>query len=392
MKIAISGAGVAGPAFAHWMVRAGHQVTIIEKAPTLRTGGYVIDFWGVGYRLAQMMGLETAIRSSGYRVRELRAVDEVGRTGARFCVDSIRRATGDLYTSLPRGDLAELIYRTVEDDVETIYSESITAISDRPDSVEIELEHGRRRSFDLLIGADGLHSNVRAIKFGPEERYEHFLGCQVAASVVDNYRPRDELIYLTHSMPGRSISRFSLRDDRTLVLFIFRSDVQAVPDTAAECKNVLRSKFHDGGWECPAILEAIDFVDDIYFDTVSQIRMDSWSSGRVVLIGDAAACVSLLAGEGTGLAIAEAYVLAGELSRSDGNFDAAFRAYEDRLRCFIEGKQAEAEKFVSFFAPKSSFGIHVRNIALNAFRIRPLAERVMRHALRDDIALPAYEF
>ncbi|KUH83473.1 MULTISPECIES: FAD-binding domain [unclassified Mycobacterium] len=391
MKVAISGAGVAGPAFAHWMLRAGHEVTLIEKAPSFRTGGYVIDFWGLGYRIAQKMGIEEDVLDAGYQVDELRSVRADGRVAASFDVDPIRRATVGRYTSLPRGDLAAAIYRSVEDHIETLFSESICDIDDRSTGVMVELEREGTRAFDMVIGADGLHSNVRNLVFGPESAYVRYLGCQVAACVLDGYRPRDELVYVTHNMPGRQIGRFALDGDRTLVLFIFRSsDPQVAPDTESS-KKLLRAEFAGGGWECSQILDALDGVDDIYFDVVSQIRMDRWSAGRVALIGDAAACVSLLAGEGTGLAMVEAYVLAGELARSPEDIGRGFAEYEARLRHFIGQKQAGATKFISFFVARTGLGVWLRNMALRAMNFRPLGDLVVQRSIRDDIELPEYE-
>ncbi len=391
MKVAISGAGVAGPAFAHWMLRAGHDVTLIETAPSFRTGGYVIDFWGLGYAIAEKMGIEKEVLAAGYQVQELRSVDANGNVAARFGVEPIRRATEGRYTSLARGDLAAAIYRTVENDVETIFSDSITAIHDETDRVAVSFEHAAPREFDMVVGADGLHSNVRNLVFGPESRYEHYLGCQVAACVIDGYRPRDELVYVTHNLPGRQIGRFTLDGDRTLVLFVFRSSAPEIPDDLESCKALLRDQFRDGQWECGQILDALDGVDDLYFDVVSQIRLERWSSGRVVLLGDAAACVSLLAGEGTGLALVEAYVLAGELARAQGNLSEAFIAYENRLRDFLEEKQRGATRFISFFAARTNFGIWLRNQVMRSFNIGPIGRLVMTRTLRDDIELPEYQ-
>jgi 2-polyprenyl-6-methoxyphenol hydroxylase-like FAD-dependent oxidoreductase len=391
MKVAISGAGVAGPAFAHWMLRAGHQVTLVERAPSFRTGGYVIDFWGLGYTIAQKMGIEKQICAAGYQVQELRAVGKDGRTAARFRVDPIHKATNGRYTSLPRGDLAAAIYRTVEDDIETIYSDSIIGIDDQSARLAVKFEHAPQREFDMVIGADGLHSNVRKLTFGADSTYERYLGCQVAACVIDGYRPRDERVYVTHNLPGRQIGRFALDGDRTMVLFIFRSMDPQVSPGLASCKTLLRNHFADGGWECRQILDALDGVDDIYFDVVSQIRLDRWSSGRVALIGDAAACVSLLAGEGTGLALVEAYVLAGELARANADVRRAFVAYESRLRPFIEQKQDSATRFISFFAARTDFGIWLRNLAMRTFNLWPIGDLVISRAVRDDIELPAYQ-
>ena len=177
-----------------------------------------------------------------------------------------------------------------------------------------------------------------------------------------------------------------------MFLFLFYS-VRASgmePSNAPERKALLHKVFDDAGWECPQILDALDTADDLYFDVVSQIRMDRWSRGRVVLLGDAAACVSLLAGEGTGLAMTEAYVLAGELARADGDHREAFGAYERRLRPFITGKQDGARKFVSFFTPRTSVGIGVRNVAMRTMNVPAVADAILARTLRDDLELPDY--
>ncbi len=390
MRIAISGAGVAGPAFAYWMRRAGHDVTLIEAAPSFRTGGYIVDFWGLGYSIAEKMGVEEDILKVGYQVQEVRAVGADGRTSASFGVDAVRRVTKGRSTSVPRGDLAAAIYRTVENDISTIYSDTINSIDRHPDRVDVTFKHAPPDTFDLVIGADGLHSTVRGLTFGPERMFTKYLGCQVAACVIDGYRPRDELVYVTHNLGGRQIGRFAMDDGRTMVLFIFRSASPFVPATLDSGKALLRSQFADAGWEAPQILAALDDVDDLYLDVVSQIRMDRWTSGRVALIGDAAACVSLLAGEGTGLALVEAYVLAGELALAGDDPARAFPAYEARLRRFIEQKQDGAMKFVAFFATRTKLGLWLRNVGMRAMNLPFVGDLVVRRALRDEIELPDY--
>lgn len=386
MKIAISGAGVAGAALAHWLHRTGHTPTLIEQAPRFRTGGYMIDFWGVGYTVAQRMGIEAKIRDAGYEVQSVRSVGSGGQIRADLGINAFRGMIGDEFTSLPRGDLAAAIYDTIADDVETVLGDSIATIDEHSDGVHLTFDHGQPRDFDLVIGADGLHSNVRRLVFGPESDFEHYLGCKVAACVVDGYRPRDELAYVTYAQPGRQVGRFTLREDRTMFLFVFRADHSTTEVTS---KEELHNQFGDAGWECPAMLAALGNVDDIYFDVVSQIRMDRWSRGRVLLIGDAAGCISLLGGEGTGLAITEAYVLAGELQRAEGNHRRAFDAYEARLRPLIEAKQAGAQQFIGFFATRTRFGLWFRNVAMRAMNFRPLAN-LFGGSVRDDFELPEY--
>jgi 2-polyprenyl-6-methoxyphenol hydroxylase-like FAD-dependent oxidoreductase len=289
-----------------------------------------------------------------------------------------------------RGDLAAIIYAAIEDDVETIFGDSVTAINQHADAVTVSFAQNNTRDFDLIIGADGLHSNVRRVAFGAEWNAEYYLGCMVAAAVVEGYRPRDELRYMTYSRPGRSVARFSLRGDRTLFLFVFRSAQGYAPDTLGSRKELLRSVFGGDHWECERILADLDRVEDFYFDSVSQVRMPCWSRDRVALIGDAAACVSLLAGEGTGLAMAEAYVLAGELLRAADDHGRAFRAYEARLRPFVEGKQAGAQRLLSVFATKTELGIRFRDLVLQAMNFRPLSDAIVARGLRDDFELPDY--
>jgi 2-polyprenyl-6-methoxyphenol hydroxylase-like FAD-dependent oxidoreductase len=301
-----------------------------------------------------------------------------------------RSATEPAQIRAAQPRLAAAIYATIANDVETIFNDGITAINEHPDGVSVSFTQAKTRDFDLVIGADGLHSNVRRLTYGPESDVEHYLGCLVAAYVVEGYRPRDELVYVTHSQPGRSIGRFSLRGDRTMFLFVFRSDHAADPGELTARKALLRSEFSDTGWECPQILTSLDGVDDLYFDVVSQIRLDRWSRGRTALVGDAAACVSLMAGEGTGLAMTAAYVLAGELACAGGDYRRAFDAYETRLRPFVEGKQATAQKFLPVFATQTRLGIWLRNLVMRTMNFRPLADLVLARSVRDDFELPNY--
>ncbi|UBV16916.1 FAD-binding domain [Mycolicibacterium fortuitum] len=387
MRIAISGAGVAGAALAHWLHRTGHSPMLIERAPAFRTGGYMIDFWGIGYQVSRKMGIESVIRGAGYDVESVRSLGSDGITRAELRVDVFRRMVGDGFTSLPRGDLAAAIYRTVEDCVPTVFGDSITGIDQGPDGVRVTFEKSPADDFDLVIGADGLHSNVRALVFGPEERFEHYLGCKVAACVVDGYRGGTSDAYLTYSVPGRQIGQFTLRGNRTMFLFVFRDEHD---DGGRTPKEQLHNQFDGAGWQCRQILAAVDGVDDLFFDVVSQIRMNRWSDDRVLLIGDAAGCISLLGGEGTGLAITEAYALAGELARAGDDYHRAFDSYESLLRPFIEGKQAWAERMLGFFATRTRFGLWFRDVAMRAMNLgRPIAG-LFAGSVRDNLDLPDY--
>ena len=394
MEIAISGMGVAGPTLAHWLLRGGHRPTLIEKAPEFRTGGYIIDFWGLGYTVAERMGLVPEIRKQGYTVKEVRFIDAHGKKVGGFSASVFARMTGGRFTSIARGDLAEIIYRSVSNDAETIFGDSLSSIDDHEGGVSVTFDSGRRRDFDLVIGADGLHSNVRALAFGAENKFERYLGFYVAAFEVPGYRRRDEDVYVSHNTPGRGVARFALRRDRTVFMFVFTAgqmkDLE--PQDNEGRRSVLRELFRDMKWETPDILRAMEDADEIYFDRMSQIEMPSWHRGRVMLIGDAAACASLLAGEGTGLAMTEAYILAGELHRAKGDYQAAFRAHEERLRSFVADKQKSARAFAPSFAPETAWGLRLRNLATRLFVYPRAADLLIGRSLKDTLELPDYAY
>jgi 2-polyprenyl-6-methoxyphenol hydroxylase-like FAD-dependent oxidoreductase len=397
MRILISGAGIAGPTLAYWLAKYGLEVTIVEKAPRLRVGGYVIDFWGAGFDIADRMGLLPEVRRKGFMVREVKVVNRSGKRVSGFPVEAFARVTQGRYITLPRSDLAETIFAKIAGHVETILGDSVTRIEQTASSVRVTFQHGAGREFDLVIGADGLHSRIRELVFGPENRFEKYLGCKVAAFQTEGYRPRDELVYVLYTGVGQQIGRISLRDDRTLFLFTFADEAPGDPpaDDVSAQKNLLRKRFGNSGWECPQILEALESCHDFYFDRMSQIRMDPqqglWTRGRVTLLGDAASCVSLLAGQGSALAMVGAYILAGELHRAKGDFATAFARYQEQFGPFVFKKQQAAVSSAGWFAPKSSFSRFLRNEVMKLLTVPWVANIVFGRGFTDKIALPDYD-
>ncbi len=395
MRVLISGAGIAGPTLAYWLARYRFTPTILETAPRLRTGGYVIDFWGAGYDVAERMGLLPEISGKGYVVQEVRAVARGGQRLAEFRSDAFSRMTHGRFVSLPRGELAASIFGKIEGNVETIFGESLDCVEQTEKGVNVTFQSGERRQFDLLIGADGLHSRVRQLVYGEQSGFERYLGYKVAAFEIKGYRPRDELVYVMYTQVGQQVVRFAMRDDRTMFLFTFADEDIAVVDTVEAQKRVLRERFGASGWECPEILQALDSCNELYFDRVSQIQMDSargmWTRGRVTLVGDAAYCVSLLAGQGSALAMAGAYILAGELHRAHGDYAAAFRRYQDLFYPFVLHKQKAARRFAGTFAPKSNFALFLRNQIFRLMAFPWIAELAVGRDLADTIVLPDYE-
>lgn len=394
MRILISGAGIAGPTLAYWLAHYGLEPIIVETAPRLRIGGYVIDFWGAGFEIADRMGLLPEIKSNGYMLREVRVVNSTGEKLAGFPAAAFARMTHGRYVSLPRGELAASIFRSIEGQVETVFGDGVARLEQTERNVLVMFESGAVSEFDLVVGADGLHSRVRELAFGPESQFERYLGYKAAAFGVKGYRPRDELVYMMYTQVGRQVGRFAMRDDKTMFLFTFADEDVAVPSDVQGQKELLRKRYESGGWECPQILDALDAADDLYFDRVSQIRMDPqqglWTRGRVTLIGDAASCVSLLAGQGTALAMVAAYVLAGELHHCKGDYGEAFRRYQALFGPFVLAKQKAALRFAGSFAPKSRLTLFLRNQLFKLVAVRWLADLAVGRDLADNIALPAY--
>ncbi|MGX4770994.1 FAD-binding domain [Bradyrhizobium guangdongense] len=388
--VLISGAGIAGPTLAYWLERAGYVPTLVERAPALRRGGYVIDFWGLGYDIAERMGLLPAIDRTGYHVRDLRIVGDDGRRVAGFGTRVFDELTGGRFITLARSDLSRLLYDRMSDSAEVVFDDEIVALEERADHVGVRLLRGGERRFDLVVGADGLHSSVRRLAFGPQSAFERHLGYGVAAFEIHDYDRRDENTYLMYTERGRMIGRFALHGGRTLFLFIFADDTGLGPATLADQKATLRDAYRGARWEWPQIASALDRCDDLYFDRVSQIKMNIWSKGRIALIGDAAFCVSLVAGQGSALAMISAYVLAGELARADGRYRDAFNAYEARLRSYIEAKQRGAARFAAAFAPRTSYGLWFRNQVIRACSWPGAARLMVGRDITDRLDLPDY--
>jgi 2-polyprenyl-6-methoxyphenol hydroxylase-like FAD-dependent oxidoreductase len=361
--ILISGASIAGLALAYWLRQYGFNPTVVEQAPAPREGGYAVDLRGAAREAAERMGIMADVRRAHVGTRGLSYVNGANKPVASMSSDLLGDSGGAIAEiEILRGDLIRILYAAAGDDVEYIFEDSISSISQGEEGVGVTFQRGEPRHFDLMVGADGLHSNVRALAFGDELEFVRDLGAHVSIFTTPNHLDLDgwELMYST---PGRTAAMYPARHNtEAKAMFFFASDPFPYDrhDIGGQ-KRILAEAFAGGGWEVPRLLEAMWGASDFYFDTVSQVHMDRWSSGQAVLVGDAAYCPSPMAGVGTSLALVGAYVLAGELKAAGGDHRRAFVRYEEEMREYVEQGQKLAKGNATGLIPRSRLQIRIRN-------------------------------
>ncbi|WP_204011265.1 FAD-dependent monooxygenase [Virgisporangium aurantiacum] len=342
IRVLVAGASIAGPALAHWLGRRGAEVTVVERAPELRPGGQAVDARGVAREVIGRMGLDAAVRAARTDTAGAYTVDVDGNVLETFRADD---HGGDGYIAeieILRGDLSRVIYDDTRDGVEYVFGDRIAELSQDADGVDVAFAGGDRRRFDLVVGADGLHSALRSMVFGPRERFIRHLGLVLAFYTVPNEFGVDRwLLDYQDQESGRSAGLRPLPDaTRAMAMLSFPAPDFDVDYRDIEAqKRLLRERMAGLGWLTPRILAHLDDTPDFYLDQVAQVVMDRWSSGRVGLLGDAAFSASPFSGGGTGLALVGAYLLAGELAAAGWDPEAGFAAYEGRMRPYVEANQ-----------------------------------------------------
>ncbi|MFL6119117.1 FAD-dependent monooxygenase [Actinophytocola sp.] len=355
--VLISGASIAGPALALWLARYGATVTVVEKAPGLRAGGQAVDFKGETHRtVLTRMGILDEVRRRQTGGHDQTVVDAQGRPRA---VIPGEFTGGDI--EIRRGDLADILYQRTRDSCEYVFGDSITSLTETNETtgtaggVHVTFEKSAPRTFDLVVGADGIHSTVRRLAFGPEQDYVHFLGHYYALASLGV--PGDALMY---NEPGRMVA---VGGPKAESFFVFASPELTYDRYDPEQqKKLLLDAYRGGGWRIPDLLAKVPGSPDFYLDSISRVAVADYARGRVVLLGDSA-YGNTLGGFGSGLAIVGAYVLAGELHRAGGDHSVAFRRYTELFRPYAKvSKQGNAGRFL---APGSARGIRMRNWMFN---------------------------
>jgi 2-polyprenyl-6-methoxyphenol hydroxylase-like FAD-dependent oxidoreductase len=360
--VLISGAGVAGPTLAYWLARHGYRPTVVERGAGLRSSGSPVDVRGPAVDVAERMGVMQRLREAATHVTAMSFVNRTGRRVGRVNSRALQQATGSREVEVTRTDLAQILYEAGRDSAEYLFDDTVTALSQDDDGVDVTFEKAPPRRFDLAIGADGLHSATRRLAFGPESEFVRHMGVYVATTPLDGPAERDQDVVM-YNAPGRMVAIHPVRG-RAMAAFIFRSPaVEGFNHRDIEQhKRMVVDAYADDGWRLPELLDRVRATEDLWLDSVSRVRMDRWATGRVALVGDAASCVSLF-GDGSTLAMAGAYTLARELAAAPADPESAFARYEAEHRALVDPRQGAVAVAAALLVPATRTGIAARNLA-----------------------------
>jgi phosphoglycerate dehydrogenase-like enzyme/2-polyprenyl-6-methoxyphenol hydroxylase-like FAD-dependent oxidoreductase len=399
-KVLISGASIAGPMLAYWLCQYGFDVTIVERAASVRDGGYPIDIRGTAIEAMDRTGLLPKLRAAHIDAQKITFVGADGLPIASIPPEALTGGELGRDIELPRGTLTSLLFDlTQREHIRYRFSDSIAVLAERDGGVDVRFKSGESETFDIVVGADGLHSNTRRLVFGAEQQFTRYLGWCFCGFTIPNYLGLSHE-GVTYATPGRAAVLYAVRNSDTLHAFLqFASrqppflDGQDLNGQDSEAQRQLTVQMLSGeGWEVPRMIEALIKTDDFFFDSVSQIHMPVWSSGRVVLVGDAAHASSFLSGQGSSLALVGAYVLAGELASHQDPAE-AFASYERICRPFVEANQALASPGRSVLLPTSQEQLERRNQALAAgeFLASDDGRAAKRRKVHSSLQLPNYD-
>jgi 2-polyprenyl-6-methoxyphenol hydroxylase-like FAD-dependent oxidoreductase len=362
VRVLISGGGIAGLTLAYWLHQYGIMLVIIEQAGGIRRDGYAIDFFGTGYDVAERMGLIARLQSRHIPLAYVAYVNGSGKPIARLDISLMRKVMHDKYMALMHWTLEEALYEALAGDVEVRFGRSLVAVMNSPEEVTVTYDDGTQETFDLVIGADGMHSNTRRLVFGPEEQFARYLGYYVACyALPDRYGIGHA--WKNYTEPGRLAGAYcSNREGEIITLLLYASADQG--QVAREQKLPrLQESFAGMGWITSHLLKDVPDPDVIYLDSVIQIQMPTWHKGRVALVGDACGCPTLISGQGASIAMGGAYVLAKALHEAP-DYQEAYHAYERLVRPYVERRQKNARDFAKSFVPKSRFGILAQQVLM----------------------------
>lgn len=366
-KILISGASIAGPTLAYWLARYGFDVAVVELSRAVRSGGYPIDVRGTAVDVAEQMGIYDRLQQKNIHSEKVTFLHPDGSVAGMIKPIMLTGGSATRDIDLPRGELtAELYNLTLKQPIQYRFDDSIVAMHEDENGVQVCFKSGHQDTFDIVIGADGMHSNTRRLVFGNEAPFTRYLGYCFGGFTVPNTMG---LAYesVVYALPGRYAILSVVKDSDTMHAFL-NFATEDMPDIDHRDTEQQRKRIADcfagEGWITSELVQHMLNADDFYFDTVSQIHLPSWHKGRVAFVGDSAHAPSFLTGQGSSLAMVGAYILAGELATHE-HYEDAFVAYEQMVRPFAEANQALANN-ASFMMPRTADEISARNRLLDA--------------------------
>jgi len=362
MRMLISGGGVAGLTLANWLHRYGFEPVVIEQAAGMRRDGYAIDFFGTGYDVAERMGLIARLQAQQVPIAYVASVNGSGKPIATLDIALMRKVMRNRYMALMHQTLEEALYEALAGDVEVRFGRSLAAVRNSPQAVTVTYDDGTEESFDLLIGADGKHSNTRRLVFGPEEQFGRYLGYHVACyALPDRYDVGHS--WKNYTEPGRLAGAYcSNHEGEIITLFLYASADQGRIAREQRIPR-LRESFASMGWITSHLLKDAPDPDAIFLDSVTQIQMPTWHRGRVALVGDACGCPTLISGQGASIAMGGAYILAKALHEA-ADYQEAFRTYERLVQPYVKERQKNARDFAKSFVPQSHLGIVAQQVLM----------------------------
>lgn len=358
-NILICGASFAGLSTAFWMKRLGYGVTVVEIASDLKKGGTPVNIQENTIEIVKRMGVFERIRANKLTMKamEFKNSDDVTERS-----DAIQERQAEEEYEIERDVLLNIMFEAVKDDAEFIFGDSIASLNDEGDRVDVTFKGGQQRSFDLVFGCDGIHSSVRKCCFGEEAEFLHFLQAYFSITIVDKLLIPENTLQI-YNEPGKAVMLNAYNNKTDIVLCFFSE--QEIPydyRNEQQQRTIIFDHFSGLGWRVPELLREVTNARTFYFDQLCQMKMPSWTKGRVALVGDAGYCASPAAGKGGSLAIDGAAALADAFQTCHGDFELAFQEYNRSFRPFIEDVQAGAEKFgVEMLVPRTQEAIRERN-------------------------------
>ena len=377
MRVLISGGGIAGLTLAYWLHHYDIPAVVIERATEMRREGYAIDFLGTGYAVAERMGLIDRLTAQQIPFEALLYVNKDGKPVARLDAALIRNITDGKYMGLMHATLEEVLYKALAGQVEVRFGCSLTHLVSGPEAVIATFNDGTTESFDLLIGADGVHSTTRALVFGPEDPFSRYLGYTIAYySLADRYDIAPTHTFQMYVEPKRMTAAYCTPQAGELLIFFMYQAPQQEQVPRPQRLERLREVFAGMGWLAEQFLADLSPSQRVFMDALIQIQMPRWHKGRVALVGDACACPTLLSGQGASLAMGGAYLLARALHET-ADYEQAFRRYQQQMFAFTQAQQKSGRSFAKSFLPSTPQGLFVQRAMLKVL-LRPAFRGLLR--------------